>query len=202
MSACPSSWVGARRSSGRSPASSWVGRPAGGARSFLPSGSWYLTPLAGVGGTSGSMKSQASSRVARSACYPVSMSLNETAHTPSLSQRDPAVLLQCVNALPWRRTQSTAPFNGALHSWSLDPWPPKPQQSLCVCGTWDLALPGARRVTLKTAHCNSTWWAKLKSSPRSSLGSSFTGSRRSTTPQRLWLGAPQAATVHGPRDSI
>ena len=28
--------VGARRSSGRSPASSWVGRPAGGARSFAP----------------------------------------------------------------------------------------------------------------------------------------------------------------------
>ena len=31
-----SSWVGARRSSGRSPASSWVGRPAGGARTLAP----------------------------------------------------------------------------------------------------------------------------------------------------------------------
>ena len=30
----------------------------------------------------------------------------------------------------------------------------------------------------------------------------FTGSRLSTTPQRLWLGAPWAATVQGPRDSF
>ena len=31
-----SSWVGARRSSGLSPAISWVGRPAGGARTSVP----------------------------------------------------------------------------------------------------------------------------------------------------------------------
>ena len=37
VTAClSSSWVGARRSLGRSPASSWVGRPAGGARALAP----------------------------------------------------------------------------------------------------------------------------------------------------------------------
>ena len=70
-----SSRVGAHRSSGRSPASSRVGRPAGGARSLLPAGSWHTESHSGaflaadssVKQGSWRQRHRCSSRVARSA---------------------------------------------------------------------------------------------------------------------------------------
>ena len=92
-------WVGAGRSLGRSP------------DSF------------GVVSTFGS--SQPESHVSR---LPLSQqgvnkkaSLTGQQFTKCLSQDHPSCSSIVSHALLWRRTPSTATFNGALHSWSLDP---------------------------------------------------------------------------------
>ena len=119
-----SSRVGARRFLGRSPASSGVGRPAGGARTFCSSfreiaqsltlvPSLLQIPLSrkvhGVNAIGAEVESHAplrhAGRVSRITirrmqstwCQtPGEHVSDETAHTPSLSQRDPAVLQHCV----------------------------------------------------------------------------------------------------------
>ena len=105
-----SSRVGARRFLGRSPASSGVGRPAGGARTFCSSFR-EIAPrkVHGVNAIGAEVESHAplrhAGRVSRMTirrmqsnwCQtPGEHVSDETAHTPSLSQRDLAVLQHCV----------------------------------------------------------------------------------------------------------
>ena len=67
-------------------------------------------------------------------------SLTKPSFGRSLSQDHPSCSSIASHDLLWRRTPSTAPFNGALHSWSLDPCPPKSPwllaslSSLCLVG--------------------------------------------------------------------
>ena len=106
-----SSWVGARRSLGRSPASSGVGRLAGGARPFAPvHWSWlhsretvHTVSLCCLSASSASFPSYRRYLVARGS-WRLAPSCSSIAS----------------DALLWRRTPSTAPTRDhQSHSWSL-----------------------------------------------------------------------------------
>ena len=60
--------------------------------------------------------------------------------------------------------------------------------SYCVCGTWDFAHPGARRLTLESHPATKRGGRKLNGQSKV-LPCVFTGSVVSDTPQRLWPGA-------------
>ena len=68
--------------------------------------------------------------------------------------------------------------------------------SHCVCGTWDFAHPGARRLTLESHPATKRGGRKLNGQSKV-LPCVFTGSVVSDTPQRLWPGAQWTVAVQG-----
>ena len=68
--------------------------------------------------------------------------------------------------------------------------------SYCVCGTWDFAHPGARRLTLESHPATKRGGRKLNGQSIV-LPCVFTSSVVSDTPQRLWPGAQWTVAVQG-----
>ena len=68
--------------------------------------------------------------------------------------------------------------------------------SYCVCGTWDFAHPGARRLALKSHPATTRGGRKLNGQSKV-LPCVFTGSVVSDTPERLWPGAQWTVAVQG-----
>ena len=127
---------------------------------------------------------------------------DETAHTPSLSQRGPGSapalrLTLCCGVE--RRAQLLLTERSVPGAWTRGRR--SHRESGCVCGTWDFAHPGARRLTLKNHPATILGGGKLNGQSKV-LPCVFAESRLSTTSQRLWPGAHWTVAVQGSWDSI